>query len=127
MADTWVKFEAALKAFADSAETERLFDIQARLSTFQLVGGLVQSGSMDLANATSDLAIDMGDVATGQFLFLEFAGDMTFKLSGTGNSALDLKQRVTGENALCVWMTEFTSLHVSCTTGARLNYCIVGV
>ena len=131
MADTWVKFEGALKAFADSAETQALFDNVIRLSTFQLVGGLVSAGAYDLGAAESAGALPMGDIATGYFLFLESDNNLTFALNATtagGSQALDLKVRVTSQNATLVWMSEFTKVYLyGGGSNARVNYCMVGI
>jgi hypothetical protein len=82
-----------------------------------------------VAAAASDEELPMGSgVATGAMLVIESDVDITFKLSGVGNTAFSLKVPTSGVKAMFLADVEFTSLHVSVpgAVDANIFYGVIG-
>lgn len=84
------------------------------------------SGTVEIADAVTDQAIQLGGVASGKILYLESDREITFKFNG-GSDALKLTP-TTGAKAKCMWEGEFTALTVSNASGetATLTYYVAG-
>jgi hypothetical protein len=82
-----------------------------------------------VAAAAVDEELPMGSgVVTGAMLVIESDVDITFKLSGVGNTALSLKVPTSGGKAMFLADVEYTSLHVSVpgTADANIFYGVIG-
>ena len=84
------------------------------------------SGTIEIADAVTDQAIQFGGVASGKILYLESDQELTFKFNG-GSDSLKLTP-TSGQKAKLMWEGEFTSLLVSNASGstAVLTYYVAG-
>lgn len=84
------------------------------------------SGTIEIANAVTDQAIQLGGVTAGKILYLESDRELTFKFNG-GSDALKLSP-TNAAKAKLMWEGEFTALTVSNASGATavLTYFIAG-
>ncbi|MBT8428395.1 MAG: hypothetical protein KJN79_00640 [Gammaproteobacteria bacterium] len=84
------------------------------------------SGTLEVADAVVDQAVQLGGVATGKVLYLESDRELTFKFNG-GTDVLKLTP-TTGAKAKLMWEGEFTALAVSNASGetATLTYYVAG-
>lgn len=84
------------------------------------------SGTLEIADATVDQAIQFGGVTAGKVLYLESDQELTFKFNG-GSDVLKLTP-TSGQKAKFMWEGEFTSLTVSNASGqtALLTYFVAG-
>ena len=84
------------------------------------------SGTLEIADAAVDQAIQFGGVATGKILYLESDRELTFKFNG-GSDVLKLTP-TTGAKAKLMWEGEFTGLTASNASGeaATLTYYVAG-
>lgn len=84
------------------------------------------SGTLAIADAVVDQALQFGGVATGKVLYLESDQELTFKFNG-GSDVLKLTP-TSGQKAKLMWEGEFTALTVSNASGteAILTYYVAG-
>jgi hypothetical protein len=85
------------------------------------------SGTLEIADAVVDQAIQFGGVSSAKMLYLEADGELTFKFNG-GSDSLKLTTGTTGQKAKVMWEGEFTSMTVSNASGATvtLTYFLAG-
>jgi len=127
MANLFINVGARLIVSADANQDEILFLKAIEYPITEVTDLLITSGSFEFGTAESDLSISMGDISTGHFLWVEYSVDgLSFKLSGTGNTAITLSRRISGRNSFGFLMGSFTSLHVSTTAAGRFTYAIAG-
>ena len=124
----YVTASFGLKVESDSAGALKLFDRVREYTRTQLTTKNVTSGVLSVANGASDLAVAMGDIATGEILYLETDQIITVKLSGTGNTATTVRPRIGTSNGWLYLAGQFTSVHLANSSGsaAEVYYAIVG-
>jgi hypothetical protein len=85
------------------------------------------SGTLDLAAATVDQAVQFGGVATAKILYIEADGELTFKFNG-GSDVLKLGAPVSGQKAKVMWEGEFSEMSVSNagTAAVQMTYYVAG-
>jgi hypothetical protein len=104
------------------SETEERIEAQTALAE-------VSSSQIVVASGASDQSLPLGSgITTGRLLIIESDVDITFKLSGAGNTALSLKVPTSGGTARLTADLEFTSIHVSVPGAADANifYGVIG-
>jgi hypothetical protein len=83
--------------------------------------------TLEIPPSTTDLSVSFGQVATGQFLYVECDREVTLKFNG-GTTALKLARGASGRAKL-LWDGEFTQLEVTnadADNAAIMTYCIGG-
>jgi len=80
-----------------------------------------QHVNIQVADATTDLLINFGGVATANFIYIKTDQTITYKLNGTGNLAISAtKNAPTFLNTASI-----TSLHISNASGSAANMQII--
>lgn len=78
-------------------------------------------GRLNIAASQTDHAVDFGTISTAVLIYMKPDQDITYKLSGTGNTAYTAKA-----DKPTLLSTSATSLHITTTNAAKVDVIIGG-
>jgi len=133
----YFKKQLILKIAQDSAWKQTVFARGSEQTSIEAQAALAESqgGQLVIPDGTTDLEIPLGPlIATGRLLYLGTDVQISFKLNGIGNAALDLQPPYTAVSPAVQPLGEFllegeyTSIHVSNASGstATLFFIVAG-
>ncbi len=127
----YIKKQLQLRIAQDADWKQLAFVRGSEQSEVNAEVGLAESqgGQLLIPDGTTDLEIPLGpQITTGRLLYLSTDVQVSIKLNGAGNPALDLQPPATDVPGEFYYDGEFTSLHLSNGSGsdASIFFIVVG-